>query len=72
SAPRKKKFPDPDSFDGDQKNYPVFKQQLKAKLEADPEDFPNARRVYDYTLMQTSGPAARIMLSFIKYTNTHG
>lgn len=65
----KKKFLDPDTFDGDQKKYPVFKQQLKAKFDADPEDFPTAKKVYDYTLMRTTGSAARIMLSFIENAN---
>jgi hypothetical protein len=67
--PRKKKFLDPDTFDGSQNKYPVFKQQLKAKIDADPEDFPTAKKVYDYTLMRTTGLAARIMLSFIEHAN---
>jgi hypothetical protein len=65
----KKKFLDPDTFDGSQKKYPVFKQQLKAKFDADPEDFQTPRKVYDYTLMRTTGSAARIMLSFIEHAN---
>lgn len=65
----KKKFLDPDTFDGSQKKYPVFKQQLKAKFDADPEDFQTPKKVYDYTLMRTTGSAARIMLSFIEDTN---
>lgn len=65
----KKKFLDPDTFDGSQKKYPVFKQQLKAKFDADPEDFPTPKKVYDYTLMRTTGSAARIMLSFIEDAN---
>ena len=40
----KKKFLDPDTFDGSQAKYPVFKQQLKAKFDADPEDFPTAKK----------------------------
>ena len=69
SGTRKKKFLDPDTFDGSQKKYPVFKQQLKAKFDADPEDFPTPKKVYDYTLMRTTGSAARIMLSFIEDAN---
>ena len=65
----KKKFLDPDTFDGSQKKYPVFKQQLKAKFDADPEDFQTPKKVYDYTLMRTTGSAARIMLSFIEDAN---
>ena len=68
----KKKFLDPDTFDGSQAKYPVFKQQLKAKFDADPEDFPTAKKVYDYTLMRTTGSAARIMLSFIEQANDAG
>jgi hypothetical protein len=68
----KKKFLDPDTFDGSQTKYPVFKQQLKAKFDADPEDFPTAKKVYDYTLMRTTGSAARIMLSFIEQANDAG
>lgn len=69
---RKKKFLDPDTFDGSQKKYPVFKQQLLAKIDADPEDFPSAKKVYDYTLMRTTGFAGRIMLSFIEHANKVG
>ena len=65
----KMKFLYSDAFDGTQKNYPVFKQQLKAKFDADLEDFPTPKKVYDYTIMRTTGSAARIMLSFIEDAN---
>ena len=47
----KKKFLDPDTFDGSQKKYPVFKQQLKAKFDA--ANFRILRKVEFHRLFDT-------------------
>ena len=65
----KKKFLYADTFDGSQKKYPLLKQQLKAKFDADPEDLLTPKKVYDYTLMRTTGSAARMMLSIVEDAN---
>jgi hypothetical protein len=65
AAPRRRRQPDPDMFDGTRKQYEVFHQQLHAKVENDKEDFESDKRACDYAFARLKGTAATLTLPYM-------
>ncbi|KAF2279184.1 uncharacterized protein EI97DRAFT_167558 [Westerdykella ornata] len=58
------KFPDPEKFDSDRAQYPTFRYQARAKLEADYRDISEKAQV-DYIFQRYTGDVARVLLPWI-------
>jgi hypothetical protein len=65
AAPRRRRQPDPDMFDGTRKQYQVFYQQLTAKVENDKDDFETDKRACDYAFARLRGTAATLTLPYM-------
>jgi hypothetical protein len=65
AAPKRRRQPDPDMFDGTRKLYQVFYQQLTAKIENDKEDFGSHKRACDYAFGRLKGTAATLTLPYM-------
>jgi hypothetical protein len=65
AAPKRRRQPDPDMFDGTRKQYEVFHQQLTAKVENDKEDFGSHKRACDYAFARLKGTAATLTLPYM-------
>jgi hypothetical protein len=65
AAPKRRRQPDPDMFDGTRKQYQVFYQQLTAKVENDKEDFGSHKTACDYAFARLKGTAATLTLPYM-------
>jgi hypothetical protein len=65
AAPKRRRQPDPDMFDGTRKQYQVFYQQLTAKVENDKEDFVSHKTACDYAFARLKGTAATLTLPYM-------
>lgn len=61
----RKRLPDPEMFDGNRDKFPVFYQQLTAKIENDKEDFENNKMACDYAFGRLKGQAASLTLPYM-------
>jgi len=61
-SPRRRRQPDPDTFNGDRKKFPVFYQQLTSKVANDKEDFKSDKVACDYAFSRLEGVAASLTL----------
>jgi len=72
AAPRRRRQPDPDMFDGIRKQYQVFYQQLTAKVENDKDDFETDKRACDYAFARLKGTAATLTLPYMNQMRVSG
>ena len=72
AAPKRRRQPDPDMFDGTRKQYPVFYQQLTAKVENDKDDFESDKKACDYAFARLKGTAATLTLPYMNQMRTSG
>jgi len=61
-SPRRRRQPDPDTFSGDRKKFPIFYQQLTSKIANDKEDFKSDKVACDYAFSRLEGVAASLTL----------
>jgi hypothetical protein len=72
AAPKRRRQPDPDTFDGTRKQYQVFYQQLTAKVENDKDDFESDKRACDYAFARLKGTAATLTLPYMNQIRASG
>jgi hypothetical protein len=72
AAPKRRRQPDPDTFDGTRKQYQVFYQQLTAKVENDKDDFESDKRACDYAFARLKGTAATLTLPYMNQMRASG
>ena len=60
--PSRRRQPDPDTFNGDRKKFPVFYQQLTSKVANDKEDFRSDKVACDYAFSRLDRVAASLTL----------
>jgi hypothetical protein len=72
TAPKRRRQPDPDMFDGTRKQYQVFYQQLTAKVENDKDDFESDKRACDYAFARLKGTAATLTLPYMNQMRASG
>jgi hypothetical protein len=72
AAPKRRRQPDPDTFDGTRKQYQVFYQQLTAKVENDKDDFESDKRACDYAFARLKGTAATLSLPYMNQMRASG
>lgn len=63
---RRRRQPDPEMFDGTRSKFPIFIQQLTAKIENDQEDFSNEKAACDYAFGRLKDSAAQLMLPYMR------
>ena len=71
-SPRRRRQPDPDMFDGTRSKFPVFEQQLTAKVENDAEDFSTDKEACDYAFGRLKGTAASLVLPYMSHMKDTG